>query len=339
EQGRCVYSEFASMLLGRPVRKPKDYDPEPVAKILKVGRDYGKAYILGCIAEGSQILTNNGWKKIETLELSDRVWDGTNWVDHCGIIKRGKKKCINVQGVWLTPEHEILLKGGWTTARELYIHNQEWGNYTENLQLQGLFTGDVVGSSPSNVVAPAVESLLRRETIWSEENLHVVMSVLKKHPGKLRAIRHLYHNHINHDFLIEFVQSLVDVKRNPTNVTVSEGLGFFLDGSATESCFLNIWQRCQDGITPILTLTELITTGDMNRVISDSLPEAKILETVDILYAGENKRFQVGNLICSNSGYGMGATRMLAEMRKIPAFAEKIRRGEIDISTCKRDIK
>ncbi len=47
EQGRDVYSEFASMLLGRPVRKPEKYDPKPVAKILKIGRDYGKAYILG----------------------------------------------------------------------------------------------------------------------------------------------------------------------------------------------------------------------------------------------------------------------------------------------------
>ncbi len=47
EQGRDVYSEFASMLLGRPVRKPKDYDPEPVAKILKLDRDYGKARVLG----------------------------------------------------------------------------------------------------------------------------------------------------------------------------------------------------------------------------------------------------------------------------------------------------
>lgn len=47
-EGRDVYSEFAGRLLGRSVRKPKDYDPEPVAKILKIGRDYGKAYILGC---------------------------------------------------------------------------------------------------------------------------------------------------------------------------------------------------------------------------------------------------------------------------------------------------
>jgi len=47
EQGRDVYSEFASMLLGRLIRKPKSYDPKPVAKILKAGRNYGKAYILG----------------------------------------------------------------------------------------------------------------------------------------------------------------------------------------------------------------------------------------------------------------------------------------------------
>ena len=47
EQNKDVYSEFASRLLGRPVRKPEKYDPKPVAKILKIGRDYGKAYILG----------------------------------------------------------------------------------------------------------------------------------------------------------------------------------------------------------------------------------------------------------------------------------------------------
>ncbi len=46
-QNRDPYSEFASILLGRPVRKPKKYDPEPVAKVLKLGRDYGKAYVLG----------------------------------------------------------------------------------------------------------------------------------------------------------------------------------------------------------------------------------------------------------------------------------------------------
>ncbi|KKK92514.1 hypothetical protein LCGC14_2702190, partial [marine sediment metagenome] len=46
-----------------------------------------------------------------------------------------------------------------------------------------------------------------------------------------------------------------------------------------------------------------------------------------------------GKAYILGSGYGMGAARMLVEMRKIPAFAEKIKRGEIDISTCKRDIK
>lgn len=48
EQNLDVYSDFASELLGRPVRKPKLYDPGPVAAFLKLGRDYGKAYVLGC---------------------------------------------------------------------------------------------------------------------------------------------------------------------------------------------------------------------------------------------------------------------------------------------------
>jgi DNA polymerase len=45
--GRDVYSEFATMLLGKFVRKAEKWDPEPVAKVLTVGRNYGKAHILG----------------------------------------------------------------------------------------------------------------------------------------------------------------------------------------------------------------------------------------------------------------------------------------------------
>ena len=42
-----MYSEFASSLLGRTVRKPMGFDPEPVAAMLKMGRDFGKVYVLG----------------------------------------------------------------------------------------------------------------------------------------------------------------------------------------------------------------------------------------------------------------------------------------------------
>ncbi|KKM02957.1 hypothetical protein LCGC14_1779300, partial [marine sediment metagenome] len=44
--------------------------------------------------------------------------------------------------------------------------------------------------------------------------------------------------------------------------------------------------------------------------------EAKILETADILYAGDFNRFQAGNMIVANCGYGMGSNRFYQNCRE-----------------------
>lgn len=46
--GADAYSDLATELFGFPVRKPKKYDPKPVAARLEVCRGFGKDAILGC---------------------------------------------------------------------------------------------------------------------------------------------------------------------------------------------------------------------------------------------------------------------------------------------------
>lgn len=46
-KGDDVYSKFATVLFGLPIRKPKDNDPEGIAKFLKIRRSFGKDAILG----------------------------------------------------------------------------------------------------------------------------------------------------------------------------------------------------------------------------------------------------------------------------------------------------
>ena len=132
--GEDVYSQFASRLFKCTVRKPDEGDPEPVQKYLTIKRGFGKDAVLGCIAAGTPVLTKTGFKSVEKIVPEELLWDGKSWVSHSGLICRGVKQCIKVEGIWITPEHEVLNSGGWTTAAELNTLSQRWGGNTENSQ-------------------------------------------------------------------------------------------------------------------------------------------------------------------------------------------------------------
>ncbi len=308
KNGEDIYSVFATGLFGCEVRKPIKADSDSDRKILKIRRGFGKDAILGCVAFGTPVLTNKGWKPIEKITLADKLWDGRDWVLHNGVCFKGKKPCVNVKGIWITPDHEILDKGVWFPALSLNTNNQKSEINTETLELQKLNLGHAKVLSPSNVIAPVVESLLRQEIIWSPENLHAVMSVLKRHPVKLRLIKQLCLHHTKNDCLIEFVQLLAGVKPDLLKNMVNEVFECGPIGSLIEWHFLNIWLHYQDGIIQNLKLTESTITQGIDRVILDSPPGSRTLETADILYSGDYHRFQAGNLIVANCGYGMGAS-------------------------------
>jgi DNA polymerase len=67
-----------------------------------------------CLAEGSlvTVLTKLGMieeKPIETVDKSDLVWDGGEWVSHDGVEFSGEKEVIWHDGVCATPEHIVYL--------------------------------------------------------------------------------------------------------------------------------------------------------------------------------------------------------------------------------------
>lgn len=311
--GLDVYSDLATELFGHPVHKPKGGEsPEEVAR-LEVERGFGKDAILGCLAKGTRVLAANGWTSIEDITTEWGVWDGTQWVLHDGVADRGEKLCIKVRGVWLTPEHEVLTRGGWTTAVELSMNNRESTRNTGNSRLPIYLEDLTAGLSPSNAVAPAVKRLLLQETILYPGSLNAVMSVLKRHPAKLRVMKRSLASPNGHAFLTEFVQSLVDVRPGHIDDMVLEVSECGPIGSMIESLFLNTWRRWKGSMIHDLKLTGSITIVDTSLVISDSLLDSNKLETrnvtcYDILNAGPDKRFQAGDIMCSNCGYGMGAS-------------------------------
>jgi len=70
-------------------------------------RQRGKSATLGCIAEGSLVLTNRGLVPIETVGIADKVWDGVEFVRHEGVVYKGQKEVMHYDGLTATPDHKV----------------------------------------------------------------------------------------------------------------------------------------------------------------------------------------------------------------------------------------
>lgn len=97
-----IYEASAAQMFNVPIESIGKGDPL---------RQKGKVAELACIAEGQRVLTDNGLKPIERVELSDRVWDGEGFVSHDGVINKGYKEVIEYDGLRATTDHMVYIKG------------------------------------------------------------------------------------------------------------------------------------------------------------------------------------------------------------------------------------
>ena len=70
-------------------------------------RQRGKSATLGCIAEGSLVLTDRGLTPIENVGVADKVWDGVGFVRHEGVVYKGQKEVMHYGGLTATPDHKV----------------------------------------------------------------------------------------------------------------------------------------------------------------------------------------------------------------------------------------
>nr|DAY23617.1 MAG TPA: DNA polymerase I [Caudoviricetes sp.] len=70
-------------------------------------RQRGKSATLGCIAEGSLVLTDRGLVPIENVGIADKVWDGVEFVRHDGVIYKGQKEVMTYDNLTATPDHKV----------------------------------------------------------------------------------------------------------------------------------------------------------------------------------------------------------------------------------------
>ena len=69
-----------------------------------------------CIAEDTEVLTDKGWVKIQDITLEHKVHDGIGFTTHAGILFKSVKECVNIDGVYMTEDHEVLTNDGWKQA-------------------------------------------------------------------------------------------------------------------------------------------------------------------------------------------------------------------------------
>ena len=72
-----------------------------------------------CVDGDTEVMTDRGWVKLKDVKLTDKVHDGIKFVNHAGIVPKGYKECVVVDGVSMTEDHEVLTVRGWCQAGEL----------------------------------------------------------------------------------------------------------------------------------------------------------------------------------------------------------------------------
>lgn len=177
-RGEDIYLDMASAIYSVPMSSlTKKSDERPL----------GKEAVLGCFAQGTEVLTDSGWKDIIVVTKDDLVWDGVEWVSCDGVIYQGDKEVIDLWDVKLTPEHLCLTTNGWLQACQMLenaenIQFQKSTNGLTNLPCTATASVQPDVSKPYYANVLAVQDMNTSCLIWHSEKLHVVTHVPNENP-------------------------------------------------------------------------------------------------------------------------------------------------------------
>lgn len=112
-------SDVDYVILARPLKKSFSEHVQMVGRGARIHPGKTMAVIQdNCVAAGSKILTHRGLVPVELILLSDKIWDGHDFVQHRGAISRGKKPVITYAGLTATRDHRVKTAKAWRTFGE-----------------------------------------------------------------------------------------------------------------------------------------------------------------------------------------------------------------------------
>lgn len=347
EEGRDVYKIMAGKIYGK--------DPDAITDD---ERFVGKTTILGCLAEGTPVLSDSGWKPIEEITLTDKLWDGEEWVCHQGLVNSGTKETLNLCGVWLTPDHRVWSGTQWLEAQYLAQDNDTLslalGTAAENLPLQAIY-GEYEEGSPVLSFGVSAERMSTQLTGITSKTSEVpdvqvvrVSQVKKNGTGFIHT--HYQTTPIEPGFSTVYPLRSLDVIPHLVeflNTTARVASRSTMNGVRIAHRFLSTRKHLMGGITQSLKWIGSMLTKDMNPATSGLYPAAKTyetnvksqtlrrkLQTYDLAYAGPRNRYTVlteqGPMIVHNCGYGMGAMKFQLQLKSFGV--------ELDLAFCQKII-
>lgn len=334
-QGRDVYSEFATKVYGRPISKEN-----PIERFV------GKT----CIAEGTLVLSDLGWKPIEQISLSDKLWDGQEWVCHQGLLNNGIKPTLNLCGIWLTPDHKVWSGTQWLEAQSVIadenILSQALDIGAVNLPFQAMCAAKNSESKHSSSNVTATTSNIQLTNITSKILKALGVRFVQRKPLAPSDIGFILKQWLTmpteQDYLTDCPLPLaVAITQTPNTInTMESGVSTSMKvGERIKRLSSNTFKNLMGGTNQSSKWTELTSTVTTSQGTLDSCQEVITYETnekslisknvFDILNCGSRNRFTVltdsGPIIVHNCilglGYGTGAAKLQHTLKTQPPGA------------------
>ena len=331
-----IYEMSASKITGIPfddfIRHKEETGQHHPAR-----KKVGKVAELACISGSTLVLTDKGYIRIKDATSEYKLWDGEKWVNHQGVICKGKKKIIIVDGVRMTPNHPISLGDSWTAAKKLVSNADTLSRALEICSGSLPSLDSEILNLKLKYGLDVLVALLNTKCAfltYVREKVHVVINALK-----LKVIERTILNiiglmktasqikNIGGDYLIGFLLRLGGVitlnKNNSIAMVVGE-LRSHKPGAMIAENSSNTLSRWRVGIIPnlkwivstLIKAMNLVTLGSLvvkkTRSIKEKLMTLKnrlrnYENVYDIVNAGNLHRFTIktnsGHLIVHNSGY------------------------------------
>ncbi|MDD5363386.1 MAG: hypothetical protein PHN88_14765 [Ignavibacteria bacterium] len=318
-----IYEKSASMISGVPFQEFIDYpknhkDANGKGEHHPLRKKLGKFAELACVGRNTEILTDKGYKKIIKITKKDKLWDGKNWINNGGVVCRGAKKTIELDGAIITPEHKINYKNFWTEAKVLVSNKNTLRLFrehaSENLPLfekKKIRRADA--AQLSNAIA-ILANFLFYIRIYFLKNLQAVKNAEEKKQKK----RLLNFIPIIRAFVLtlkiggvsligygpQLAAAIIKIIAH-IKITAVEELRYFLYGVRKKALYIFYGTLCalMDGIIPRLIWIGQTLTEGTNRGILGLFLVPKIKKIVDVFqffktkYLNLKKELSITNVV------------------------------------------
>lgn len=320
--GKDAYAMFGSQMFNVP-GMTKESDP--------MLRQSAKSALLGCFGADTLVLTRRGWVDIVSVQATDTVWDGEEWVHHQGVLAQGEKEVLTAHGVSVTSDHEILTEHGWAAWSEVLANPSLLKSALSSASSPVSVGSESSTSAGAAATTPVCDALADGKGLCTEATSHGGQRPVattapnarqSKLDGRRKAILQFAQTvRTAIDFLTASVQSLFaapTLKARSTLTTGGAGLPSTLPGSKTASSFSDISSGLMGGTnrscnstvrtTPRGTfpgtcaLSHEASTWPTNAALrpekssncaSASQPLKQRMQTYDIAFAGPRNRYTV----------------------------------------------